>query len=318
MKIIKPPRLKPGQTIGIASPSFYPDAFSLKAGIDYLTKQGYKVRLGEVTRRVSKTGFFAAPDKERADELNNMFGDPNIDAVFCAVGGYGAGRTLPLLNYDAVKGNPKILLGYSDITFLHIALYNKTGLITFHGPSASHLDQSLSGDELKTKQANFDRALKLLSGKSGLELGNPPGGMLLRTITSGKARGPLMGGNLETCEETLATPFEINLDRSLFFFEDVYASEEMVDRALTHLTIAGSLDNVAGVIAGEFTEVPKPTESLPSMPEVLRERIQPFKKPAILGLQCGHGKIHVTLPVGVEAKLDADKPSLTLQETPVD
>ncbi len=318
MNIIKPSRLKPGNTIGVASPSFYPDAFSLKAGIDHLARQGYKVRLGEVTRRVSRTSFFAAPDKDRAQELNKMFHDPDVDAVFCSVGGYGAGRTLPLLDYDVIKDNPKILLGYSDITFLHVAIYNRAGLVTFHGPSASHLDQSLAGDDLKIKRANLDRTLRLLSGKAGLDLGNPPGGMLLRTLHDGKAHGSLMGGNLETLEETLATPYEVNLDDRLFFFEDVYSSEEMVDRALTHLSLARKLDKVAGVIVGEFSEVPKANEPVPSMEEVLQARILPFKKPSIVGLQCGHGKIHVTLPVGVEARLDADEPSLRLRETPVD
>ena len=217
-----------------------------------------------------------------------------------------------------LKDNPKILLGYSDITFLHIAIYNRTGLVTFHGPSASHLDQSLGGEDLKIKRANLDRTLKLLSGKAGLELRNPPGGMILRTLHDGKASGLLMGGNLETLEETLATPYEIGLDNCLFFFEDVHSSEEMVDRALTNLSLAGKLDNLAGVIVGEFSEVPKPTEPVPSMEEVLQSRILPLKKPAIHGLQCGHGKVHVTLPLGVRARLDADEPSLKLLETPVD
>ena len=247
-----------------------------------------------------------------------LFQDPKVDAVFCAVGGYGAGRLLPLLDYDEIRDNPKILMGYSDITFLHIAIHQRTGLVTFHGPSASHLDQSLGSSDLGVKQDNLLRTLRLLSGNSTLELANPTGGMLLRTICDGKATGPLMGGNLETLEETLGTPFDINLDGCLFFFEDVYSSPEMVDRALTHLSMAKKLDNAAGVVVGEFSEVPKAEEPLPSMEEVLRDRILPLKKPAIIGFQCGHGKIHVTIPVGVEARLDADDPSLKLKEQPVD
>ncbi len=318
MKIINPPRLQPGNTIGICSPSSYADPFSLKAGIDFLKQQSYKIRLGQATRRMSKTGFTAAPDKSRAQEIIDLFKDPKIHAIFCAVGGYGAARLLSLLDYDVVRDHPKILMGYSDVTFLHIAIHQRTGLVTFHGPSASHLDQSLSGDELKIKRDNFLRALNLLSGKSGLELSNPKGGMLLRTIRDGKATGPLMGGNLETLRETLATPFEVNLDGCIFFFEDVYSSEEMLDRGLLHFTMAGKLDKVAGVVVGEFSEVPKATEPVPSMEEILRERILPLDKPAIVGLQCGHGKAHVTVPVGIGAKLDADEPSLTLRERPVD
>ena len=157
-----------------------------------------------------------------------------------------------------------------------------------------------------------------MSGKCGLELGNPPQGMLIRTIYDGKANGPLMGGNLETCEETLGTPFEVNLDGCLFFFEDVYSSPEMVDRGLTHMSMAGKLAGVAGIVVGEFNEIPKAGDPMPSMEEVVRERILPLKKPAIVGLQCGHGKVHVTLPVGLEARLDADEPSLKLKELPVD
>ncbi len=218
MKTVKPPRLKPGQTIGIASPSGYADPFLLKAGIDFLTDQGYKVRLGDSTRRVGKTQFFAAPDRDRARKLSSMFQDPEVDAIFCSVGGYGAGKILPLLNYEAIRDNPKIFMGYSDISFLQIAIYNKTGLITFYGPSASHLDQSLGGDELKTKRDNLERAIKLLSGESGKDLVNLPAGMILRTIHDGRARGPLIGGNLGTLDQTLATPFEVNLDASLFLF----------------------------------------------------------------------------------------------------
>jgi len=318
LKTVKPPRLEPGQTIGIASPSGYADPFSLKAGMDFLTEKGYRVQLGRSTRRVAKTQFYAGPDKDRAEELNSMFQAPEVDAIFCDVGGYGTGKILPLIDYDLIRDSPKILIGYSDITFLHIAIFNKTGLVTFHGPSASHLDRSLPGDELKTKRDNLERALNLLSGESGRDLTNPPAGMLLRTIHDGKTQGRLIGGNLETLEETLATPFEADLDDSLFFFEDVYASEEMVDRALTHLASAGKLGRVAGVIVGEFSEVPKPTQPTPSMEEILRERIAPLKKPSIMGLQCGHGRIHVTIPVGVEARLDADEPSIHMLETPVD
>ncbi len=318
MNIIKPPRLKTGQTIGICSPSGYAEPFSLNAGVDFLTKQGYRVKLGHATRHMLKAGFVSAPDQDRAQEIMTMFRDPGTSAIFAAVGGYGSARLLPLLDYDIIKDNPKILMGYSDITFLHVAIHQRTGLITFHGPSASHLDQSLGPEDLRIKRENLDRALQLMSGRSGVELANPPGGMLLRTIHDGEASGFLIGGNLETCEETLATPFEVNLDQSLFFFEDVHSSVEMVDRGLLHLSMAGKLDRVAGVIVGEFSEVPKAEEPTPSMEEILRERILPLKKPAVVGLQCGHGKIHVTIPVGLEAKLDADKPSLTLKEAPVD
>jgi len=318
LKIVKPPRLGPGHTIGICSPSSYADPFSLRAGIDFLTKQGYKVSLGNATRKMLKTGFMAAADKDRAEEIMTLFKEPGVNAIFCSVGGYGAARLLPLLDYDAIKDNPKILMGYSDITFLHVAIHNRTGLVTFHGPSASHLDQSLGSDDLVIKQGNLERALKLLSGKSGLELANPIRGMLLRTIHDGKAKGPLMGGNLETCEETLATPYEVSLDRCIFFFEDVYSSPEMIDRGLLHLAMAGKLEKVAGVVVGEFSEVPKAEEPMPSIEEIVRERILPLGKPSIVGLQCGHGKVHVTIPVGVEASLNADEPSLRLKEQPVE
>lgn len=318
MKIVKPPRLRPGQRIGVCSPSSYADPFSLKAGIDFLTKQGYNATLGNATKRMLRTGFMAAPDKDRAEEIMALFKDSRINAIFCSVGGYGAARLLPLLDYDAIKDNPKILMGYSDITFLHVAIYNRAGLVTFHGPSASHLDQSLGAEDLAIKRENLVRALKLISGKSGLELVNPARGMLLRTIHNGKATGPLMGGNLETCEETLATPYEVNLDRCIFFFEDVYSSPEMIDRGLLHLAMAGKLENVAGVVVGEFSEVPKAEEPMPSIEEVVRERILPLRKPSIVGLQCGHGKVHVTIPVGVEATLNADDPSLRLKEQPVE
>ncbi len=318
MKIIKPPRLKPGSTFGICSPSSYADPFSLKAGMDFLTKQGYKVQLGSATRHMLKIGFTAAPDSDRAKEIMSLFKDSKINAIFASVGGYGCARLLPLLDYDAVRDNPKILMGYSDITFLHIAIHQLTGLVTFHGPSASHLDQSLGSDDLAIKRGNLLRALRMVCGKSGLELVNPAGGMLIRTIHDGKAQGPLMGGNLETFEETLATQYEIALEGRIFFFEDVYSSPETIDRGLLHMSMAGKFDKVAGFVVGEFSEAPKVEEPMPSIEEVVRERIVPTGKPAIVGLQCGHGKVHVTIPIGVEATLNADEASLRLKEKPVE
>ncbi len=318
MRIIKPPRLKPSSTIEICSPSSYADPFSLKAGIDFLTKQGYKIQLGTATRHMLKTGFTAVPDNDRAKEIMSLFKDSKIDAIFASVGGYGCARLLPLLDYDAIRDNPKILMGYSDITFLHIAIHQLTGLVTFHGPSASHLDQSLGSDDLAIKRENLLRALRMVSGKSGLELANPAGGMLIRTIHDGEARGPLMGGNLETCEETLATPYEIDLDGRIFFFEEVYSSPETIDRGLLRMSMAGKFDKVAGFVAGEFSEAPKAEEPMPSNGEVVKERMAPTEKPAIVGLQCGHGKIHVAIPFGLESRLSAEDVSLKLTEKPVE
>ncbi|UCE44699.1 MAG: LD-carboxypeptidase [Methanobacteriota archaeon] len=316
---MKPRKLTEGATIGIASPSGYSEAFGLGQGVNYLRELGYKVVLGEVTRSLARSGFMAGTDQQRATELMDMFSDEGVDAIFASRGGYGAMRILPLLDFDVIRDNPKIFMGYSDITTLHMAIHQRTGLVTFHGPSIEGYAGDNPEKDQPTGKPNIDRALGLLSrAEPWGSIDNPPKGMLLRTVVPGKANGTLLGGNLSMITHTLGTEDSIQSDGRILFFEDVYASEYDIDRLLTHMHLAGKFDNVKGIVIGQFSDFPKVEESQPTFEEVIRDRIGFMSQvPSFAGLCCGHGEMKLVMPEGVKASMDASSPMLSIDESPL-
>lgn len=319
LKLIKPAKLDKGDTIGIISPSSFSEPFGLGQAVEYLKGCGYKVKLGECTRNLTKDGFMSGKDEARAREFMAMFADEDVNAIFCSRGGYGSMRALPLIDFDVVKENPKIFMGYSDITTLHVAIHQRTGLVTFHGPSIEGYAGENPERDPPAGKPNIERALRMLStAEPWGRMDNPPGGMLLRTIVPGKAKGKLMGGNLSMLTHTLGTPDTVNTDGAILFLEDVYVSEYDVDRILIHMHLAGMFDRVAGIVFGQVSEMPKREEPTPSLEEVVRDCIGRLKKvPSFAGLCCGHGAIKLTLPVGVAASIDSEDCALTIEESPL-
>lgn len=319
MKAIKPAKLNEGDTIGIVSPSSFSEAFGLGQGIEFLRERGYKVKLGECTRNLTKTGFMSGRDEARARELTSMFADDEVDAVFCARGGYGAMRILPLLDFDVIKDNPKIFMGYSDITTLHITIHQRTGLVTFHGPSIEGYGGDNPEKDPPTGKPNIERALRMLStAEPWGRLDNPPGGALLRTVVPGKAKGKLIGGNLTMITHTLGTKDPAATDGNILFFEDVYVSEYDIERLLTHMLLAGKLDRAAGIIFGQVSEMPKREDPTPSLEEVVMDRLGGLKGvPSFAGLCCGHGAMKLIVPEGVRASIDSKECALTVEESPL-
>lgn len=319
MNTIKPARLSEGATIGIVSPSSFSEPFGLGQGVGYLRELGYKVVLGECTRNLSRSGFMSGKDEARGKELTDMFADEDVDAIFASRGGYGAMRALPHIDFDVIRDNPKIFMGYSDITTLHIAIHQRTGLVTFHGPSIEGYAGDKPEKDPPAGKGNIDRALQQLSrAEPWGRVDNPPAGMLLRTITPGSAKGALIGGNLSMVLHTLETQDSIRTEDRVVFFEDVYVSEYDIDRMLTHLHLSGKLEKAAGIVMGQFSNFPKREEPQPSLEEVLRDRIGCLDGvPSYSGLCCGHGAIKLVLPEGVRVSMDADPPSLTIEESPL-
>lgn len=319
MKILKAARLRKGATIGVVSPSSFSEPFGLGQGVNYLRSLGYKVVLGECTRNLTRSGFMSGKDEARGRELTNAFANEEIDAVWCSRGGYGAMRMLEYFDFDVVKDNPKIFIGYSDITTLHLTIHKRTGLVTFHGPSL----EGYAGDNPEKDppfgKDNIDRALSLLSRSEPWgKIENPPGGMLLRTITPGKAKGRILGGNITLVTTTLGTEDSINTDGKILFFEDVGVSEDDIDRMLTHMHLAGKFAKVKGVVFGQVSEFHKREEPITSLEEVIEDRIGCMKKvPSFTGLCCGHGRHRIVVPEGVEAHIDATNPTLTITESPL-
>ena len=319
MKTLKPNRLTNGATIGVVSPSSFSEPFGLGQGVNYLRSLGYKVVLGECTRNLTRSGFLSGKDEARARELMNMFSNDAIDAIFCSRGGYGAMRMLPFLDFGVIKDNPKIFMGYSDITTLHISIHQRTGLVTFHGPSLEGYGGDNPEKDPPTGKENIDRALRLLSkAEPWGAVENPPNGMLLRTIVPGKAKGPLVGGNLSMITHTLGTEDAIQTDGKLLFLEDVYVSEYDVERLLTHMHLAGRFGKVKGIAFGQVSNFQKREDPTPSLEEVLEDRIGVLDKvPSFTGLCCGHGRIKLVMPEGVRASMDATEPSLSIDESPL-
>jgi len=315
---LRPPRLRKGGTIALVAPSSQCEAESIAAAAQFYRKQGYQTALGENVRNLRRTGYFSGSVEERVRELHWAFEDDRVDAIFAIRGGIGASWLLPNLDYDLVRGHPKIFMGYSDVTALHLAFQRKCGLIGFHGP-AGGLYTGGGADDLKNRTANLRRALGLLGRPEPWgEVKNPPGARFVRTGFGGKAEGRLTGGNLSLVTELVGTPWAPELEDRLFFFEGVESSSASVDRGLIQLFLAGELARSTGLIAGEFSDRPKPEEGDPSIEEVLSRWFGTLGKPAIEGLAIGHGSHKLLIPIGVRARLDADGGRLVITEPTVD
>jgi len=310
--LIKPPRLKEGDTIGMVLPaSMSFEADNIGRGREQLEALGFRVKLG--AHVLGRNGYLAGEDRDRAADINAMFGDAEVAGISCFTGGWGTPRLLPYLDYALIRRNPKVLIGFSDITGLLNAVHRKTGLVTFHGPNADSLYEPYT-------LANFRRAV-ISNEPIGL-LPNPPKretDLIDRdnrviTLRGGKASGRLVGGNLTLIASMTGTPYEIDTNGAILFLEDTHEELYRVDRMLTQLWLAGKLDGIAGFVFGRCTDCPVNGPSF-SLGEILRERFSHV--PSISGLSFGHIEKKLTLPIGVRATLDADAGTLTIEESAV-
>ncbi|MFN7934517.1 MAG: LD-carboxypeptidase [Bryobacteraceae bacterium] len=312
---LKPKALREGDTVGLITPSTYvsdPDRILLAERT--LRYFNLKPKFGRNVKK--KEGYVGGSVQERVADLHDMFSDPAVKAIFCIRGGFGAAHILEAIDYPLIARNPKILLGYSDITALHLAIHRKTGLVTFHGPVV------LSRFSPYT-QEHFRKAV--FQTKPLGVLTNPPDSdplrpsHTMRTVRPGKARGPLIGGNLTLISTTLGTPYEIDTKGKILFIEDVDEQPYSVDRMLTHLKLAGKLDAAAGIVFGECADC-RPRDYKPSFDstfttgEVVDRILGKLKIPVFTGLTIGHTDDQLTLPLGVMTTLDADEKRLTIEE----
>jgi muramoyltetrapeptide carboxypeptidase len=316
LNVVKPKRLRPGMTVGLVTPaSNVPEDQDLHTAMDLVRSLGFNAKPSP--NLFSRTQYLAGTDKERADDLNAMFADTDVDAIFCVRGGYGSGRLLRYLDYDTIAANPKVIMGYSDITAILNAIYVRTGLVTFHGPIAGGNFSDYTYDQYRRV---------LIEPTSNTRIGEPPEfekspGVVdwenrLTSIVSGTAEGHLIGGNLSLMVTLLGTPYEPNFEGAILFLEDVSEPPYSVDRMLTHLWMAGKLEQVAGIVLGKFSDDGYDSNTF-SMEEVLRDRFEPLGIPALRGAMIGHIEDKTVVPLGIRARLDADAGSLTLLEVAV-
>ncbi|WP_406677675.1 S66 peptidase family protein [Moorella sp. ACPs] len=309
--IIKPPALQRGDTIGIIAPaSPLPDPEYLARGISFWLSLGYRVRTG--THISKATGYLAGSDAGRLADLHLMFQEPEVKAIFCLRGGYGTLRLLDDLDYNLIRHHPKILVGYSDITALHLALNRMTGLVTFHGPM---LYPELGGGDLPPyTREGLCRALAVASplGSIPPAPGLPPP----VAITPGRAEGIVTGGNLSLVVATLGTPFEVDTEGKILFLEEVDEAPYRIDRMLTQLKLAGKLEAAAGIVFGFCTRCGDSSHQ-PGLLEIITGHLAPLGIPCFYGLPAGHLATQATLPLGIRARLDAAACTLTYLEAAV-
>ena len=310
--VVKPFVLKPGATIGVVSPaSRPPDEDVYQQGILYLKKLGYKVVESEHV--LERRGYLAGADADRAGDLNNMFRDPAIDAIFCSRGGYGAPRIIDQIDFDAIRKNPKIFVGYSDITSLNLAIWKMTGLVTFSGSMVAI--EMGRGIEPFTEQY-FWQSLTVVDPVATLL--NPPE-TPTKVFMPGKAEGILLGGCLSLINVLLGTPYCPDFAGAILYIEDIDEEPYRIDRYLAQLKLAGILNQVAGIVIGQFIDcVPQdPEKPVLAIDEIFHDYFDPLKIPVVSDFAYGHGPIKHTMPVGVQAIVDTDRGGLIISESAV-
>ncbi|MGM0827516.1 MAG: S66 peptidase family protein [Bacillota bacterium] len=293
--VIKASKLKVGDTIGVIAPASPPKPEPLKKALSFLEELGLNIKLGKSVHK--KNGYLAGYDQERIEDIHMMFKDRDVKAIICACGGFGTGRIASRLDYNLIGENPKIFWGYSDITFLHTAIQQQTGLVTFHGPMLSS-DIGLSGVHALTKSSFYQ-----LFHSEDIEYTNKLS--RLETVVEGAASGRVIGGNLTLLVSTLGTPFEVDTKGKILFIEDIDEKPYKVDRMMNQLKMAGKFDDASGIIIGDFKNcVPEKHEQSLTLDEVLKEHISDAGKPVLKGFHIGHSSPSIAIPLGSMGRMN--------------
>jgi muramoyltetrapeptide carboxypeptidase len=308
--------LPPGGTIGVAAlASPYDSRSDVLRGVEWWESKGYKVKLGDHV--FARDDYVAGDPRDRAADLNALFADPEVDVVQALQGGYGSAETIPYVDFDAIAASPKPLIGFSDITAMHVAVNRRTGLPSIYGNGLLGVGDPEATDFTRT------RLLAVLQGEANGEVPRNPDDPYVRAISGGVVTAPLVGGCLWLLAQTMGTPWEIDLDGSIFFFEDYKAAPYYVDGILTQLAHAGKLEKVVGVVVGEMegcdygdTRPVSDWARSRTIEDVLEAQLEPLGVPVLYRLPLGHGKHLAALPLGVTYTLDADRRTLTLDESP--
>ncbi|NQV36989.1 MAG: LD-carboxypeptidase [Candidatus Marinimicrobia bacterium] len=306
--VLKPNRLKPGDTIGILSPGgAIKGPESIEDTIALFNTMGFKTKVS--AQALGRWGYFSGTDDERVNDLHSMFSDPDIQAIITTRGGSGCNRLLPLLDYTLIKNNPKIFIGYSDITALLNAITVKTGLVTFHGPVVTS-----TWNEVTLHYFN-----QVLMGNNNVVFTNPEESIddsIVKTITPGKASGRLFGGNLSVLSTMIGSEYLPDWSDTILFLEDTKEDIYRIDRMLMHLKLAGILGKIKGFIFAQCTSCHQDDPGF-SIHEILDQYIKPLGIPAWYGSMVGHIHDKFTLPIGLSVEINSQDGSIQLLEPAV-
>jgi len=315
-RIIKPQALVKGDTIGLITPGSYIDDDGLKKAINNIENLGFKVKLSENIRK--KRGYTAGTKQERINDLHNMFSDPEIKGIWAARGGYGSTGLLPLINFDIIKNNPKVFIGFSDITALHLAIFKKTGLVTFHGPVASSNFTSYTKKYIERMITSADIPPKIIPSAENDKISLDNEFFKLKTHNSGVAEGRLIGGNLSLMASLVGTEWEMDFDNKLLFIEDIGEAPYRIDRMLIQLDQNRNLNRANGLIFGVFEDSNKPKDELSlTLEETFIDNTIDVDIPSAYGFSFGHIDNQFTLPYGIMAKMNAENRTIEFLESAV-
>lgn len=296
MILTKPRKLKQGEKIGVIAPAGPVLQSELQDGIQLLESFGHKVVLSP--HLYDKQGYLAGDDNARLEDIHAMFSDNHVKAIFCARGGYGTTRILDRIDYNILLENPKIFVGYSDITALLLAMQKKAGLVTFHGPVVKELTKRSIG--------NLESFLNLVSTDILPELELVGG----RSLKTGRATGTLMGGNLSLICHLIGSPFMPSLKGAILFIEEKGEDLYRIDRMLTHLRLSGVLTESAGLVAGAFEDCGDRSD----IDRLLLDTVSGLNIPVLTGLPVGHGLLNITLPIGLQTTIESETMTLKILE----
>jgi len=308
------PPLPDGGTIGVvAAASPHEGKSDVYRGVEWWESHGYEVKLGDGVFAIDD--YVAGDPQQRAADLNALFADPEVDVVQVLQGGYGSAQLIPYIDFDVIAANPKPFIGYSDITALHVAIRQRTGLATLYGYGLAGV-----GDHESTP-FSLDRLLEVLRTGGVGEVPRDPDDPYVRAISPGKVTAPLVGGCFWLLIQTMGTPWEVELEGAILFFEDVKLPPYFLDGFLNQLKDAGKLQQAAGVVVGEMKDCDyadmRESSEWPrsrTLEDVLDQYLEPLGVPVLYKLPLGHGKHLASLPLGVRCTLDADKRTLNVDE----
>ncbi|MCK5455650.1 MAG: LD-carboxypeptidase [Melioribacteraceae bacterium] len=313
MKVIKPKRLRKGDLIGVISPASSPNELErIEKGVKYLEGLGYKVVVGKNVGKVH--GYLAGTDEERLDDLHSMFSNKDVKAIFNVRGGYGSGRLLDKINYGLIKRNPKIFVGYSDITALQMAFLKKTGLITFAGPMVA-VDFASDNVDPFTEE-NF---WKIITSSKKIGKINNPNNEKFYTLSKGRGEGSLIGGNLALLISLMGTDYQPNFSNSVLLLEDIGEDPYRIDRMFYQLKYAKVFSKIKGVILGRFVDcyIKDKTQSSLTLNDVISDYLEELKIPVLYNVKHGHIKENLTIPWGLKTKINTSRCFIEITESAV-
>lgn len=311
---VRPRRLRKGDTIGLISPGSYLDDEGLQKAVTNLESLGFRVKMSANIR--AERGFTAGTDAQRLADLHAMFADPQVAAVWCARGGYGCSRLLPGIDFRLIRKNPKVLIGYSDITALLQAIFLRTGLICFHGPVGASEFTDYTREQVTALLMDGKAPFTILPAPANGEAADEAFRPLV--IRAGRASGPLAGGNLSLLAAMAGTPYGLDVRNKLLFIEDIGEKPYRIDRMLTQLRQSARLSEAAGIILGIWADCEAgPDERSLTLRQTLADRLGDLGIPVAYGFSFGHIDHQCTLPLGINAEMDAENRTITILEPTV-